>query len=115
MLNRTYVNIMDKKVLTAEKILGNAHALITQIEDGENLSIVMDSKLRQGSRPFGVQLLRTKYYCMKGTLEAALSKDIDAQDSFLDCINHGLDCDPRIRKDCISNLIKIMIKQERTD
>ena len=78
MLNRVYVNIMDKKVLTAEKILGNADSLITQIEDGENLRIETDQKYRQGSKPFSVELLRTKYFLMKGVLASALSKEIDA-------------------------------------
>ena len=115
MLNRVFVNIEDKKVLTAEKILGNADALITKIEEGDQLSIETDQKYRQGSKPFSVELLRTKYFLMKGALAVALSKDLDAQDSFLDCINHGIDCDPRIRKDCIVRLINIMKKQGRPD
>ena len=37
MLCRVYVNIMDRKLLTAEKILGNAEQLILNIDIGQKL------------------------------------------------------------------------------
>lgn len=37
MLCRVYVNIMDRKLLTAEKILGNAEQLILNIDIGMKL------------------------------------------------------------------------------
>jgi hypothetical protein len=37
MLCRVYINVMDKKLLTAEKILGNAEALIHHIEITKHL------------------------------------------------------------------------------
>jgi len=40
MLCRVYVNVMDKKLLTAEKILDNAEVLIHHIEEGRALQIV---------------------------------------------------------------------------
>jgi hypothetical protein len=33
MLNRVYANIMDRKILTAEKILGGAEKLIFHLEN----------------------------------------------------------------------------------
>jgi len=46
MLCRTYVNVMDRKLLTAEKILGNAESLINIIERGKTLKIVTSPSLR---------------------------------------------------------------------
>jgi hypothetical protein len=37
MLCRVYVNIMDRKLLTAEEILGNAEQLILNIDIGQKL------------------------------------------------------------------------------
>lgn len=39
-LCRVYVNVMDRKLLTAEKILGNAHSLIEHLKEGYKLMIV---------------------------------------------------------------------------
>jgi hypothetical protein len=36
MLCRVYVNIMDKRVLTAEKILGNAEQIIFEINSSQS-------------------------------------------------------------------------------
>ena len=46
MLCRTYVNIMEKKLLTAEKILGWAENLINIIEKGRDLKIITAPELR---------------------------------------------------------------------
>ena len=40
MLCRVYVNIMDKKLLTAERILGHAEGLINHVVNGKTLQIV---------------------------------------------------------------------------
>ena len=40
MLCRVYVNVVDRKLLTAEKILGNAFDLLRIVAVGEKLEIV---------------------------------------------------------------------------
>lgn len=115
MLKRAFANIMDKKVLTAEKILGNAEALIGQLELQRDLKIVGNEHLRQGSKPFSIALLKSKYHLMKGTLEATLNRYTDAQDAFLNCIEYSQGIYHRPRKESISRLITIMEKQQRMD
>ena len=39
-LIRVSINVMDRKLLTAEKILGNAHSLIEHLREGYKLKIV---------------------------------------------------------------------------
>jgi len=56
MLCRVYVNVMDRKLLTAEKILGNAEQLIDQLKDGKQLKIVTFPRIRAEARfiPFDI-------------------------------------------------------------
>ena len=46
MICRVYANVMDRKLLTAEKILDNAEALIEHVEKGDSLEIVSYPGLR---------------------------------------------------------------------
>lgn len=48
-----------------------------------------------------------------GILHFALNKDNEAQDLFLDCMEFGskIGADPRIRKECLTRLIKILNKK----
>jgi len=52
MLSWVYVNVMDKRVLTAEKILGNAESLLNLVKAGKHLKIVTDKQLRKSSIPY---------------------------------------------------------------
>lgn len=61
MLCRTYVNIMDRKLLTAEKILGNAEQLIQQLKYRRHLRIVNFPKVRAGSQPIHIDILTKKF------------------------------------------------------
>ena len=53
---------MDKKLLTAEKILGNAESLIKIIEKGKTLSIITSPELRKECKPISLDVLRKKYF-----------------------------------------------------
>mmetsp|Transcript_4301 Transcript_4301/g.7260 ORF Transcript_4301/g.7260 Transcript_4301/m.7260 type:complete len:86 (-) Transcript_4301:65-322(-) len=46
MLCRVFVNVMDRKLLTAERILGNAEALIKHVEERQTLQIVTFMPMR---------------------------------------------------------------------
>jgi len=50
MLCRVYLNVMDRKLLTAEKILGNAELLIEQLKEGKQLKIVTYPRIRAEAR-----------------------------------------------------------------
>ena len=101
MLCRVYTNIKDRKLLTAEKILGNAETLIDYLEM-EELQIVTFPGIRAESNHFDFQTLKRKFLMQKGILFFNLNKEFDAQDVFLECMemNNG-NFDPRILKDCI--------------
>lgn len=45
----------------------------------------------------------------------SLNKDLEAQDSFLTCIETGAVFDPRIRRECIKRLMVIQKKLNRMD
>jgi len=62
MLCRVYVNVQDRKLLTAEKILGNVDSLIKLIKKGKKLEIVKHPKMREGSAFYEIDLLQKKYY-----------------------------------------------------
>ena len=60
MLCRAYTNAMDKKALTAEKILGNVQGLLEMIESG-SLEIITFPKFRAGSKPYDFFHLKKKF------------------------------------------------------
>ena len=107
MLCRVYINVMDRKLLTAEKILGNAEALIFHIEVSRKLEIVTNCPSRQESKSYNIDILKKKYLLQNGILLASLNKPQDAQDSLLECIATGDSFDPRIRKECLSRLLEL--------
>ena len=66
---------MDRKLLTAEKILGNAHSLIEHLKDGYKLKIVtyngddiqpgqlsIYKDYRQEAKPISLEHLEKLYY-----------------------------------------------------
>jgi len=53
---------MDRKLLTAEKILGNADDLLEVVFKSKKLEIIQDSKMRNESTPFDWCKLRRKYF-----------------------------------------------------
>ena len=72
MLCRVYANVMDRKLVTAEKILGHAELLIQQVMDGQHLEIVTCPEMRQESRPYHIDILRKKFFLQKGVLMFSL-------------------------------------------
>jgi hypothetical protein len=78
MLCRVYANVMDRKLLTAEKILGNAEALLSQVEEGKYLKIVTYPKVRAESKFYHLDILRKKFLLQKGILLFSLNKELDA-------------------------------------
>jgi hypothetical protein len=58
---------MDKKVLTAEKILGSADNLIELI-DQNYLKIVTFPDMRAGSNPYNYNILKKKFLLHNGIL-----------------------------------------------
>ena len=115
MLCRVYVNIKDRKLLTAEKILGNAETLIDYIQMNK-LEIITNPEIRGESNHYDFSILKKKYLMQKGILLFSLNKEIDAQDVFLNCMesNDG-NFDPRILKDCIVQIMNIQQKKGRQD
>ena len=53
---RAFANIMDRKLLTAEKILGNAEVLIDYVKMGK-LEIVTYPAVREESKFYGIDIL----------------------------------------------------------
>ena len=93
---------MDRKLLTAEKILGNAHSLLQHLREGYKLKIVTYNgdeiqagqqsfykDYRQESKPLSLEYLEKLYLLQQGILFASLDKLKDAQDSFLTCMELG--------------------------
>ena len=78
MLCRVYVNVMDRKLLTAEKILGNAELLIDQLNEGRYLKIVTNPEVRAESRYVHFDILQKKFLLQKGILLFSLNKEFDA-------------------------------------
>jgi len=78
MLCRVYVNVMDRKLLTAEKILGNAELLIDQLKEGRYLKIVTFPEVRAESRYVHFDILQKKFLLQKGILLFSLNKEFDA-------------------------------------
>ena len=62
MIARAYVNLVDRKLLTAEKILGNVDELLNIAIKGEKLKIITDEYMRGGAAPYTINELRAKYY-----------------------------------------------------
>ena len=63
MLCRAYTNVQDKKVLTAEKIIGMAENLINLIED-DQLEIVTFPEHRSNSNPYNLIMLKKKFFLL---------------------------------------------------
>ena len=105
-LHRAYVNIRERKLLTAESILQNAAQLLRHFK-GKRLSyrIVTDKEFRANARPYELMTLEKKYFLMQGILAQSLSKPVEAQDWFLKSM--ALDDDyfiPSNRRECIIRL-----------
>jgi hypothetical protein len=95
---------MDKKVLTAEKIIGMAENLIRLIENGQ-LQIITYPEMRAGSNPYSHMMLKKKFLLHNGILQFALNKDDEAQDLFLECMETGNKMvDPRFRPECLTRI-----------
>ena len=77
MICRVYTNIKDKRVLTAEKIIGMAEKLIRLIENGQ-LQIITYPEMRAGSNPYSHMMLKKKFLLHNGILQFALNKDDEA-------------------------------------
>jgi hypothetical protein len=74
-LHRVYVNIRDRKLLTAESILHNARDLIKHFAGRKPYyRIVFDKALRANARPYDFVTLEKKYLMMQGILAQSLSK-----------------------------------------
>ena len=89
-LTRVYVNIRARKLLTAESILRNARDLLKHFKGKQQkMKIVTERKLRGEARPFELTTLEKKYLLLQGILAENLSKPVEAQDSFLTCMQIG--------------------------
>ena len=115
MLHRVFANVEDRKLLTAEKILGNAEFLINEVIRGRNLRIVTTPSLRQNAKSLHIDILMKKYLLMKGILYNQLNRDLEAQDCYLECMAYGSEFDPRLRMECISRLMAMQKKHNRMD
>jgi hypothetical protein len=101
MLTRVFVNIKDRKLLTAEKILDNIEALFTHIRVGKTLQIVTDPSIRRDCKHIDLDILVKKFYLQKGILSTGFNKDLEAQDYFLYGMTYGTKFDPRLRLESI--------------
>jgi hypothetical protein len=115
MLCRVYTNLMDRKLLTAEKILDNAENLIKYVEAGSKLQIVDAPKLRGECASIHIEILEKKCFLQKGILSVALNKDLEAQDHFLDGMRAGITMDPRIKREFLEQMMQLMLKNGRKD
>lgn len=77
------------------------------MKEGKYLKIVTYPKVRAESKYYHLDILSKKFLLQKGILLFSLNKELDAQDSFLECMESGEIFDPRIRKECISRLMTI--------
>ena len=74
MLCRAFVNIKDKRILTAEQILMNVEGLFNKIDQPRpELEIVTSFKSREGSIPIDYGILKKRYLLQKGILYDSLS------------------------------------------
>ena len=85
MLCRVYVNVQDRKLLTAEKILGNVASLLKCLEDGTKIEIVKHPEIRaeNGCDYYDLDTLSKKYWLMRGILYQSLNRPYESRDSFL--------------------------------
>lgn len=100
---------MDRKLLTAEKILDNVEFLMKELRPGreKNMRIVTLMSSRNYANFIPFEILMKKYLLQKGILNFHLNKLEEAQDCFLECMETHDIFDPRIKKECIKNLIII--------
>jgi hypothetical protein len=107
MLTRVYINIMDRKLLTAEKILDNIEAIFKHISVSRKLEIVTDPKQRNECTYFSFDLLVKKFFVQKGILYTVFNKELEAQDLFLEGMVFGTKFYPRIRKESLKRLMAL--------
>lgn len=115
MLHRVNVNLFDRKILTAEKILDNVEALMSYLEEGKVLHIITDPELRMHADVIPLSYLKKRFLMSKGQLYMALNKDIDAQDYFLDAISEPGLFEARLYIHLLNLLMKLQLKQNKTD
>ena len=97
---------MDRKLLTAEKILWNAEVLLKHVEIGKEIMIITYPQIRQEADPLMLPDLKKLYELYKGILYTSLNKPQDAQDAFLECVQN---CDdPRIKKEGLVRLRELL-------
>lgn len=72
MLHRVFVNYMQKKLLTAEKILDNSNVLLEKLESGK---IKISNNNRQEAIQIPYCILRQRYFLMQGLLMMSFNKN----------------------------------------
>ena len=97
MLHRVYVNYMQKKLLTAEKILDNSNILIEKLESRKIRLIAAN---RMEAMPIPLCILRQRYFLIQGILMMAFNKEKEAKQAFDSCLTVGDIYDPRLKKEC---------------
>lgn len=97
-ISRSYANIHNNKLLTAEKLLECASIMIGYIERGR-LSIIEED--REEAPVIPIQILKQKYLMHSGYLYLALNRERMAAKLFTDCLRSGEIYDPRIRRECV--------------
>lgn len=76
------------------------------------MKIVFDKEVRENAQVMEYSLLKQKFNLMKGFLCISLNNFSQAQDAFLECMESEDVIDPRIRRECIKQLIFIHTKLE---
>jgi hypothetical protein len=108
---RSYANLQNKKLLTSEKLLEFSKVMITLLEKKEDIEIQDDLIEREYAEIIPLDILKQKYLLNSGILFIALNQDKTACKLFTDCLRTGEVYDPRIRRDCVIQLQKILEKQ----
>eukprot|EP00347_Sterkiella_histriomuscorum_P007084 403350315 len=103
-ISRSFANIHNNKLLTAEKLLECALIMINFIEK-RRLYIIEEE--REEAPVIPIQILRQKYLMHSGLLYLALNREKMASKLFTECLRSGEIYDPRIRKECVIQLRNI--------
>ena len=103
------MNLNNKKILTAEKILEIARVMIKYLDKGSTKLI---TEGREGAPVIPLDVLKQKYLLHKGMLLVNLNKDQDGARCFTHCLRTGAQYDVRVRKECAEQLFLIFKKYQ---
>ena len=109
LMRRAYIHLIERKIMTARKILVDVKLFLKMIENGK-IGFSTDYKEREGCPAIPFCILKQKYLMMKGLLANEFGKTDIAVKKYIKLLNYGHILKPRLYKEALCLLKDALLK-----